>query len=240
MRSRLMVLTLIAGVISTAAPDLAAASVEIRDSANDEAVASMDDGWLAWTTVRGVSWVRHTGARARKIMASRHTVVGSIKLDRPFEGSLWFDWWKNTDGGSKANIRRYNLVSHKVFPAPEGVNTGGREYGVTASGDFLLFGRYTRRLTARRVILYRLSTGIGRKIASTHDFFRVAVVPGQVNGDFAVFARCRQRCSIFRYQIRAEQRGGSPTTWPDPHRPCWPTVRFTSRKAMTSAVEASS
>lgn len=186
----------------TLSTTVAGASIRVHDTRVNEQWASMDGDWLAWTTDRGVSWVRHKGSEPRRL-PDRYTAVGSIKLDRPFAGSLWF---ARSPAGTPnpccpSNIRRYDLRTHQVVHAPPGVNTHFSEFNVTASGDYLLFGRshFSSEFTGEDVILYRLSTGNARKIASMRGDTRVR--PGQVNGDFAVYARCKNLCGVFRYRI---------------------------------------
>ena len=101
----------------------------------------------------------------------------------------------------RSGLRFFNLETGEQSRPPTGVNTGHWEYWPSTSGRWLLFGRLKRN-GARRIILFDLTTGVGKLLARVReeDAF---LAPGQVNGDWAVWSRCpaHSPCNVVRYHI---------------------------------------
>jgi hypothetical protein len=87
-----------------------------------------------------------------------------------------------------------DLTTRDVISLPDGINTRQEEFAPSISGDWLLFGR----ASGRRASLHLRSLTSG----DDHVLADGAVLPGHVNGDFAVWQVCGRRvCNVFRYQI---------------------------------------
>jgi hypothetical protein len=104
---------------------------------------------------------------------------------------------------SNANIRFYNLTTGKRTNPAIYVNTRGWEYWPSISGDWVLFGRRNLSATRRKIILYNRATLNVRVIDETTNA-KSFISPGQINGDYVVWHRCRPvpNCNVFRYNIR--------------------------------------
>jgi hypothetical protein len=87
------------------------------------------------------------------------------------------------------------------------------------SGQWLLFGRLKPNTNARRIVLYNLATGASRKLASTKSK-RLFLAPGQVSGQFAVWAKCSpKRCNVFRYNSETKSTSKVPNPGASQHAP---------------------
>ena len=103
--------------------------------------------------------------------------------------------------GTTSNLMFFNLATRDRSSPPRGVNTGAWEYWPSISDGWLLFGRRSGSGT-RRIVLFNLKTKRERVLDAVSSD-RSFVAPGQVNGDYAVWHRCRpgRRCSVLRYRI---------------------------------------
>jgi hypothetical protein len=104
--------------------------------------------------------------------------------------------------GSNADIRFYNLDTGRRSNPQIYINTRGWEYWPSISGDWVLFGRRNLAATRRKIILYNRETLVVRVIDETTNA-KSFISPGQVNGDYVVWHRCRPvpNCNVFRYNI---------------------------------------
>jgi hypothetical protein len=74
------------------------------------------------------------------------------------------------------------------------------------SGQWMLFGREGLKTGVRRIVLYNLETRASRTLARTKSR-KLRLEPGQVNGKFAVWAKCSpKRCNVVRYNIAARRK----------------------------------
>ena len=94
----------------------------------------------------------------------------------------------------QSNLKLYNADTQTRSNPPAGVNTAAWEWEPSISGDWLLFGRQTS--STQLVILHSLTTRTSHPRPGPR--FRH---PGQVNGDFAAWTRCRRACDVVRRQI---------------------------------------
>ncbi|HJS27106.1 MAG TPA: hypothetical protein VJ913_08285 [Actinomycetota bacterium] len=94
-----------------------------------------------------------------------------------------------------SDLRFFDLESRTHTAAPTGLNTFHWEYGPSLSGDRLLYGRLDLFSGDRQIVLYDLSTGESIILAETTRRSQV-LVPGQVNGDFAVWNRFGYRGDV--------------------------------------------
>jgi hypothetical protein len=109
----------------------------------------------------------------------------------------------------RSQLGFYDIVTHSYSSPPAGWNPG-RTYGFTdwrpsISGRFVLFGRSIVGgvLSIDDVELGDRTTGTLTQLASGAN-----VVPGQVNGNYAVWEQCDENsasyCSVYRYDIAAK------------------------------------
>jgi hypothetical protein len=104
--------------------------------------------------------------------------------------------------GGRSDIKFFNLDTHKRRSPQVYVNTASWEYWPSVSGKWLLFGRRNATATMRKVILFNVATLSVRVIDQTTSA-KSFISPGQVNGDYVVWHRCRPvpNCNVFRYRI---------------------------------------
>jgi hypothetical protein len=107
--------------------------------------------------------------------------------------------------GRASNIKYFDISTQKRTGPQIYVNTKLWEYWPSISGDWILFGRRNLSATERRVILYNRSTQDVRILDATHSA-KSFIAPGQVNGEQAVWYRCRPAdlCNVYRYNISSK------------------------------------
>jgi hypothetical protein len=104
----------------------------------------------------------------------------------------------------RSDLVMYDLAQKKRLALPRGVNTRALEYWPSLSDPWLLFAR--RSGPTRTMFLFNLDTREERQVDRLHKGF--TLLPGQVNGDWAVWQRCRsaRRCQVVRYRISSETK----------------------------------
>ena len=104
--------------------------------------------------------------------------------------------------GSRSDIKFFNLKTRKRHNPKVYVNTRKWEYWPSISGNWILFGRRNSRATRRTVVLFNRATLSVRVIDRTTTA-KSFISPGQVNGDYVVWHRCRPvpNCDVYRYNI---------------------------------------
>ena len=118
----------------------------------------------------------------------------------------------------RSQIGFYDIATHTYSSPPAGWNPG-RAYGFTdwrpsISGRFVLFGRSIIGgvQSIDDVELGNRTTGTLTQLASGAN-----VVPGQVNGNYAVWTTCDQNpsgpCNVYRYDIAAKTTTLIPNTF---------------------------
>ncbi len=107
-----------------------------------------------------------------------------------------------------SRIRVWNATT-ETFSAPPGINTAGLEYAPTMSGQWILFGRLGSH--ADRAFLHNTTTG-ETIVLATDTSGEIAIHPGQVSGNWAVWAVCRRVCNVYRYDIGAGTRTRIPNS----------------------------
>jgi hypothetical protein len=105
--------------------------------------------------------------------------------------------------GKSSNIKFYKLATGKRFSPAIYINTKRWEYWPSMSGGWVLFGRRNLSASERRVILFNRSNQSVRILDATHST-KSFIAPGQVNGNNAVWWRCRpaNSCNVYRYNIQ--------------------------------------
>lgn len=111
--------------------------------------------------------------------------------------------YTESDADRSGDLVLYDMASDTTIPLPAGVNTGRIEHNPTNSGDYLLFDRdrFTRRSTVERIVLFNTATETEIVLAESRSN-RTFLESGQVNGNWAVYFRCRSLvCNVYRYDI---------------------------------------
>jgi hypothetical protein len=152
-------------------------------------------------------FVHRAGGKRRKVNAPKtQAAMGGIDGNILVYQQFW--------GTRTSDIRFLNLRTGKRYAPRVFVNTRLWEYWPSISGDWLLFGRRTIAGDKRRIILYNRARDAVRLLditSSTSTF----LAPGQVNGNWAVWHRCKPptKCDVYRYNIalRATRKIPNPT-----------------------------
>ena len=108
--------------------------------------------------------------------------------------------------GGRSDLRLFDLAGRRRLPLPSSVNTPQWEYWPSMSGQWLLFARLAPN-GLRRLFLFDLQTNAARvldRIRGANAF----IAPGQVNGDYAVWHKCRSgtTCNVFLYDISQQEK----------------------------------
>lgn len=190
----------LAAAIATAAT----APVPVKATARNETTPAAGGEWFVW-------------ARSRERQASPVDVYAQREGGKPFKVNA-----KGTQayaGGidgttlvyqvirgqlaAGSDLRLFDLATRRHKRIPRGIDTNGWECCATISGDWLLFSRGRNYTSERQLVLLRnLRTG-EQRVLDTLRNRNGLVGAGQLNGTFAVWARCDPypRCQIFRYDI---------------------------------------
>lgn len=169
------------------------------------------------------AWEQNSRARPKKYDVMVQPAAGPIAQANSGESSaamgdfagdrLVFQQYRgNPYGRGRSDLFFHDLLSG-ARSRVRGVNTGRWEYWPSASGEWLLFGRWTPTSEVRRLFLNNLDSGEARLLEKTKGK-NAFIAPGQVNGNFAVWSVCRRRCDVIRYNIADKShsviKGGGP------------------------------
>ncbi|MFN2489543.1 MAG: hypothetical protein ABR529_07370 [Actinomycetota bacterium] len=155
-----------------------------------------------------IAWEQNTKARPDHFNVYAKPVGGSkLKLNKPgtqgamggIQGTsaVYQQFW-----GRASNVKFFNLTTKKRTSPKIYINTKLWEYWPSMSGSWVLFGRRTLNGNKRKVILYNRSTQ-GHRILDRTKSPEAFIAPGQVNGNFVVWYRCKaeRKCNVYRYRI---------------------------------------
>ena len=210
---KLVGLLAVAGLLAVTA-SAATAPVPVKASTRNEITPAAGGEYIAWAKSRrghprlyDVWAQRGTGAAIRVNARGTTGWLGGI------DGSRLV--YQQVRGGWQADIRIFDLETRRRSQ-PAYVNTSRWEWGPTISGDWLLFARGVVYSSSRQeIVLRNLATGEVRVLDAVRNK-RAALEPGQVNGTYAVWTRCRSvphfDCDVFRYDIAAQTKTQMPPT----------------------------
>ena len=106
----------------------------------------------------------------------------------------------------QSDLRMYNAATKVHSNPPAGFNTSWWEYSPTISGNWILFGRESVPNAHRQQVVLR-NRVTGKQVMLANIVSRnpsTNVVPGQVNGNWAVWKACSPaKCVVFRRDIAA-------------------------------------
>ncbi|HSD01589.1 MAG TPA: hypothetical protein VLB81_04430 [Gaiellales bacterium] len=109
--------------------------------------------------------------------------------------------------GDDSRIMLYNWVTKQRTAAPKAVNTAAWEFAPRIQGDYLLFGRQTWQTSpdTYEVLLYNRADGTLKTLDMIpHGYTFGATIPGQVNGDWVVWAKATDNWAtqrVYRYNL---------------------------------------
>jgi hypothetical protein len=191
---------LLAALSGPAAAGIAPSAVK-TGTANEQRPAATT-AWFAWTQAppdhpnRTNVWAEATPVDGTDEF--RVNPPGTRAWTGGIEGNQLV--YQQIDGGD-SDIRRANLTSiPPPISSPPNVNTDRWEWAPTISTDsngdaWILFGRQNTSSGAQRVIAYNVDTAASRELQMTTNF-RYALIPGQVNGDWATWTSCKPNCQV--------------------------------------------
>lgn len=140
-------------------------------------------------------FARRDGGSAFKVNPRRtQAAMGGI------DGDLLV--YQQYHGTKTSDIKLFNLETRRRFSPQIFVNTRKWEYWPDLDGDWLLFGRRNLRGDKRKILLYNRNTQSHRILDITSSF-ETFLAPGQVNGNWVVWHRCKPptKCDVYRYNI---------------------------------------
>lgn len=107
--------------------------------------------------------------------------------------------------GRRMDVVLYDAATGKRRDPGGKVNSRATEYLPGVSGQWLLFGRYTHGGRGRKLLLYNRESRQLRELDAARGGAPV-LIPGQVNGPWAVWFDCTRQCTIYRYNIDTRKK----------------------------------
>jgi hypothetical protein len=201
--------------LATALAIGATTPVAVKATARNEAGPAAGEDWFAWSRSRERQaspydlYAQRAGGKPFKVNAKGTQayaggIYGTTLVYQVIRGQL----------AAHSDLRLFNLATRRHLRIPRGIDTNAWECCASISGDWLLFSRGHSYSADRQLVLLRnLRTG-EQRVLDTLRNRRGLVSAGQLNGSFAVWARCNPypRCQVFRYDIAS----GSATALPVP------------------------
>lgn len=200
----------------TGAASLSTPAVPVKASARNEVTPSAGGGFFTWAKSRRGHphvydlWAEQEGQPAFRVNPKRTSAFGG-----GIDGTrLVYQQVRNYN----SDVRFFDLATRRRTNAPAGVNTARWEWGASVSGDWLLFARGIQTGTVQ-LILQNLVTG-EQRVLDAKQGKRTYLTPGQVNGDYAAWAKCRGAvCDVFRYDVASGTRTAMPRNGRLPYAP---------------------
>jgi hypothetical protein len=119
--------------------------------------------------------------------------------------------------GHQSNLKFFNPPTRVRNNPPVGVNTPAWEYRPSASGAWILFGRFKASTHRRKIILFDLFSQQVILLADrpADPSNQPSATPGQVNGNFAVWSQCTATaCNVWEYDIATATKTRLPNATP--------------------------
>lgn len=202
----LLLAVLTVGLVVTAIASGALTPTPVKKTTRNEASPAASEDWFVWSKSRQNEtspldlFAEHAGERAfrvnpRNTQAYAGGIDGTTLIYQLIRGAL----------AERSDLRLFDLATKKQQPIPGGINTKSWECCATISGGWILFSRGRAYSSNRQLILLRnLVTGEQRVLDTLRNRNGV-LSAGQINGSFAVWARCNPypTCQVFRYDLAA-------------------------------------
>ncbi len=203
-RKREIFLALLVGSIITAVAAAAATPIAVKKTRHNEVGPSAGEDWLVWSRSRqrGVSPFDLFAQRAND-PAFRVNRKGTQAYGGGIDGTRLLYQLIRGQFANQSDLRLFDLQTRRLKSLPKGVNTKNWECCGTISGDWILFSRGRSYGPAtQRIFLRNLVTGEQREVDRLRNRNGV-LSAGQVNGNYAVWARCDPypQCAIYRYDL---------------------------------------
>jgi YVTN family beta-propeller protein len=107
--------------------------------------------------------------------------------------------------GRRGDVFLYDVSSGTRRDPGRKVNSRAIEYLPGVSGPWVLFGRYTHGGRGRALLLYNRESRQVRKLDSVRGRNPV-LIPGQMNGSWAVWFDCARQCAVYRYNVKTRKK----------------------------------
>jgi hypothetical protein len=203
-RKRKLALIVLAAAATAATAFASTAPAPVKTGPRNEVGPAAGDDWFAWSKSREKRtspfdlYAQQTGQAAFKVnpkstQAYAGGIDGTTLVYQLIRGNL----------ADRSDLRLYDLATRQRQPVPAGINTSRWECCGTISGGWILFSRGQAYSRDRQFVLLRnLVTG-EQRVLDTLKNKNGLVSAGQLNGTFAVWARCAPypQCQIFRYDL---------------------------------------
>ena len=170
----------------------------IREAPHPERAPAISKGRLLWAESRGdrddpwhVFYQRRFRGAPIRLNESDEGFAGGIDGSR-----IAYQQYRRR----RSDIKIAN-VKTGVRSSPRQLSTAGWERNPSLSGNLVLFARDTGRRSS--VIVYDVRRRRARTLQTTR---RGALMPGQVNGHWAVWTHCRSSCVVVRHNLRSGDR----------------------------------
>ena len=175
----------------------------ILTSNADERHPAVGDDYMTWSqyphgrTGRTRVFARPTGGERFRVSAE-----GTRGYAGGVDGTMLV--YQQVSNGN-SNIKLFNAETRTRTNPPAAVNTRHWEWSPTMSGQWLLYGRIgSSRRPVRQVLLFDLVTNEKRVLGSIRKGSAL-LVPGQINGNYAVFWRLGNKDGkVFVYDIASQ------------------------------------
>jgi len=203
-RKRLFALAALAALTVTFTATAATAPGPVKIGPRNEVAPAASDDWFVWSKSRAKRtspfdlFAQQTGHKAFKVspknaQAYSGGIDGTTLVYQLLRGAVVH----------RSDLRLYDLTTRRLKAMPPGINTAMWECCATLSSGWLLFSRgqaYSR--DRQLVLLHNLTTGEQRVLDQLQNKNGL-LSAGQLNGNFAVWARCNPypHCQIFRYDL---------------------------------------
>jgi hypothetical protein len=211
-RKTALLIAAVAGV-ATAIAIGATTPIAVKATARNEAGPAAGEGWFAWSRSRERQaspydlYAQRTGGKPFKVNAKGTQayaggIYGTTLVYQVIRGQL----------AAHSDLRLFDLATRRHLRIPRGIDTNAWECCASISGDWLLFSRGHSYSSDRQLVLLRnLRTGEQRVLDTLRNRKGLASA-GQLNGNFAVWARCNPypRCQVFRYDIASSSATALP------------------------------
>ncbi len=206
MRSRLLLMIGVAGLATAFMAASALAGVDptpIKTSNRDEAYASGNAGYLAWTQdvagdrdARNV-WVHPNGSPAYEVGHGGRRFAGQMD---PIGTVLPYQ----RVARGESDLRLFDMATQHHLDLPAGINTTKWEYWPAVYGNQMIFIRYGA-VNTRLFLVTDRTTGTKIPIETIDsDRASFANLP-RMNGNWVTYAICNQQtCEAYRYDIGAD------------------------------------